>query len=250
MERPTPRILEKTESLSLFQVLVLCLSVFVLAALAAETFLPLRPEVRELLLHLDTGICLVFLLDFLHRLHRARDQAKFLFPWGLIDLLSSIPALPALRWGRVFRVYRLLRVLRAFRSTKLLLEHLYRRRGRAICATAACACLLVALFSSLAILNFEDRPDANIHTAGDGLWWSLYTLANMDYLGLYPVSFEGKLIRFLLVISGMVLFAVFTGYAASLFMAPGEAAETDEISALRHEVARLREQLGQEKPPL
>ena len=63
MENGEPRGMDRTEPLSLFQLLVLCLSVFVLAALAAETFLPLRPEVRGLLLHLDTAICLVFLAD-------------------------------------------------------------------------------------------------------------------------------------------------------------------------------------------
>ena len=248
MENGEPRGRDRTEPLSLFQLLVLCLSVFVLAALAAETFLPLRPEVRGLLLHLDTAICLVFLADFGYRFHHAGDKLRFLLPWGLIDLASSIPALPALRWGRVARVYRLLRVLRAFRSAKLLMEHLYRRRGRAVCATAAGACCLTALFSSLAILTFENRPDASIRTAGDGLWWSLYTLANIDLPGLNPVSLEGKLIRFLLVVSGMVLFAVFTGYAASLFMAPEEEADTEELRALRRELGELRQQLGQGKP--
>jgi voltage-gated potassium channel len=248
---PTPqRTPERTERPSLFQMLVLFLSVFVLGAMAAETLLPLRPEVKDLLLKLDTGICLVFIGDFLHRFLKAADKPRFLLPWGLIDLVSSIPALPSLRWGRILRVYRLLRVLRAFRSAKLLLEHLYRNRGRAACATAACASCLVALFSSLAILTFENRPDANLRTAADGLWWSLYTLANIDYLGRYPVSFEGKLIRFLLVVSGMVLFAVFTGYAASLFMAPEEEEETKEIHALRQEVEQLREGLGREKPAL
>ena len=222
MEHDPQRGPERGEHPSLFQMLILFLSVFILGAMAAETFLTLRPEVKELLLMLDTGICLVFIGDVLQRFLKAGDKTRFLLPWGLIDLVSSIPALPALRWGRILRIYRLLRVMRAFRSVKLLLEHLYRNRGRAACATVACASVLVALFSSLAIMTFEHRADANIQTASDGLWWSLYTLANIDYQGHYPVSFEGKIIRFLLVVSGMVLFAVFTGYAASLFIAPKE----------------------------
>jgi voltage-gated potassium channel len=228
--------------------LVLFLSIFILGAMAAETFLTLRPEVKELLLELDAGICLVFIVDVLQRFIKAGDKRRFLLPWGLIDLVSSIPALPALRWGRILRIYRLLKVMRAFRSVKLLMEHLYRKRGRAVCATAAVTSALVALFSSLAILTFENQAEANIRTAGDGLWWSIYTLANMDYQGHYPVSFEGKIIRLLLVVSGMVLFAVFTGYAASLFIAPEEKEEAHELIALRQEVERLRERVGQERP--
>jgi voltage-gated potassium channel len=250
MEHDPLQGMEGGEHPSLFQLLVLSLSLFVLGAMAAETFLPLRPQVKDLLLKLDTGICLVFIGDVLQRFLKAGDKTRFLFPWGLIDLVSSIPALPALRWGRILRIYRLLRVMRAFRSMKLLMEQIYRRRGRAVCTTAAIASVLVGLFSSIAILTFENRPDANIRTAGDGLWWSLYTLANMDYQGHYPVSFEGKLIRFLLVVSGMVLFAVFTAYAASLFIKPEEEEEAADIHALRKEVEGLREQVGQERPPL
>jgi voltage-gated potassium channel len=250
MEHDPQPALERGEPASLFQLLVLFLSVIILGAMTAETFLALRPEVKDLLFKLDTGICLVFIGDFLYRLLKADAKMSFLLPWGLIDLVSSIPALPALRWGRILRVYRLLRVMRAFRSVKLLLEHLYRHRGRALCATAAFASVLITLFSSLAIMTFENRADANIRTAGDGLWWSVYTLANIDYQGLYPVSFEGKTVQFLLVASGMVLFAVFTGYAASLFIAPEQKNESEDIHSLRREIKRLREQVGQQRPQL
>lgn len=227
------------EKANLFQLLVLFLSVFVLGALAAETFCRLPGEVSVLLVRLDALICVVFIVDFCQRFLKAESKLRFL-SWGWIDLASSIPALPALRWGRILRIYRLLRVLRAFRSLKLLIGHLYRNRARAAFASAFMATGLVALFSSIAIMTFENRPDANIRAAGDGLWWSVYTLANIDYLGHYPVSFEGKLIRFLLVVTGMVLFAVFTGYAASLFIVPEEKEAAAEIDALRQEVERLR----------
>jgi hypothetical protein len=61
---------------------------------------------------------------------------------------------------------------------------------------------------------------------------------------------EGKAVQFLLVVSGMVLFAVFTGYAASLFIGPEQKGESHEIQALRREIDRLREQVGQRRPPL
>ena len=235
-----PEVGQAGEHPSLFQLLVLALSVFCLVALAAETFFTVPPETQVLLLRLDTAICVVFLGDFAYRFAKAESKARFMV-WGWVDLVSSLPALPALRWGRVIRVYRLLRVLRAFRSVKFLLGHLYRRRARAVFASTFFSAGLVTLFSSVAVLTFESRASGNIQTAGDGLWWSLYTLANMDYMGRYPVSFEGKLIRFLLVATGMVLFAVVTGYAASLFIEPAEDEEIRELRALRREVAALRE---------
>jgi len=230
------------DEMSLFQVLMLFLSVFVLGAIMAQTFFALPPEVNTLLNRLDTLICAVFIADFFYRLFRAGDKAGFL-RWGWIDLVSSIPALEILRWGRIVRIVRLLRVLRAFRSVKLFLACLYKRRGRAAFSTAAISAFLVAIFSSIAILTFENVPGANISTAGDGLWWAFYTMANMDYAGHYPVSPEGKAIRFLLVISGMVLFGIFTGYAASSFMEDSEKKESKELDGLKREIELLRADL-------
>ena len=205
------------EEIGPFQLLVLCLSLFVLGAIIAQTFFSLPPEVVSLLNRLDTLICLVFIADFFTRFFRAADKAAFL-RWGWIDLVSSIPAVEVLRWGRIVRIARLLRVLRAFRSVKVFLACLYKVRDRATFSTAAMTTFLIAIFSSIAILTFESVPGANITTASDGLWWSFYTLANIDYAGHYPVSAEGKAIRLLLVVTGMMLFGIFTGYAASFFI--------------------------------
>ena len=203
--------------LGLFQILVLVLSVFVLGALAAQTFFTLSPEVNILLDRIDTLVCFVFIADFFYRLYKAESKAEFM-RWGWIDLISSIPAVEVLRWGRIVRVVRLLRVLRAFRSVKSVIKYVYRNRARAALSTAGITAFLLAIFSSIAILTFENFPGANITSAGDGLWWSFYTMANIDYMGHYPVSIEGKAIRLLLVVAGMVLFGIFTGYVASIFL--------------------------------
>jgi voltage-gated potassium channel len=239
MTKETAQNCGAAEEMSLFQVLILFLSVFVLGAILAQTFFALPPEVNALLNRLDTLICVVFIADFFFRFFRAGDKAGFL-RWGWIDLVSSIPAVEALRWGRIVRIVRLLRVLRAFRSVKVFLACLYKRRGRAAFSTAGASAFLVAIFSSIAILTFENVPGANITTSGDGLWWAFYTMANIDYTGHYPVSPEGKIIRFLLVITGMVLFGVFTGYAASSFMEHNENKGSAEIEGLKREIALLR----------
>jgi len=231
------------EDASLFQLLVLFLSIFVLGAIMAQTFFRLPAELDALLRRLDTLICFVFIGDFFYRLCAAESKKAFL-RWGWIDLVSSIPAIEILRWGRLLRILRLVRVLRAFRSVKVVLQYLYLKRDRAAFSTVIIATFLAAIFSSIAILTFENAPGANIVTAQDGLWWSFYTLANIDYTGHYPVTAEGKLIRLLLVVAGMVLFGVFVGYAASFFLEDEERKETKELENLRREVENLREDLG------
>ena len=155
------------EELSLFQLFMLFLSVFVLGAIMAQTFFSLPSEVNLLLNRLDTLICLVFIADFFYRFFRAGDKARFL-RWGWIDLISSVPSVEILRWGRIVRIVRLLRVLRAFRSVKMCIACLYKKRGRAVFSTAGISAFLLAIFSSIAILTFENVPGANISTSGDG----------------------------------------------------------------------------------
>ncbi len=242
MPKNTAQSCGENEEADLFQVLVLFLSFFALGAIMAQTFFRLPPELDALLDRIDTLICFVFIGDFFYRLFRAESKARFL-RWGWIDLVSSIPAVEILRWGRVVRIIRLLRVLRAFRSVKLFLGCLYRNRSRATVGTAVIAAFLIALFSSIAILTFENVPGANITTSGDGLWWAFYTMANIDYMGRYPVTPEGKAIHYLLVVAGMVLFGIFTGYAASLFLKDDEQREADEIGELKREIERLRSDL-------
>lgn len=231
----------ENDEINLFQVLVLFLSFFVLGAIMVQvqTFFKLPHEVNALLNRLDSLICVVFIGDFFYRFYRAEKKLKFMC-WGWIDLLSSIPAVEVLRWGRIVRIVRLLRVLRAFRSVRIFISCLYENRERATFATAAFAAFLIAIFSSIAILTFENVPGANITESGDGLWWSFYTMANMDYAGHYPVSVEGKAIRFLLVITGMVLFGIFTGFAASFFIGDEEKREKVELGELKREIERLR----------
>src|SRR5882672_468209 len=98
-----------------FQLVMLVLSVYVLAALFVDTVFKLSPEISSLLQSLDTLVCLIFLGDFFYRLYRAESRLAFL-KWGWIDFVSSIPMLDVFRWGRIVRLVRILRILRGVRS--------------------------------------------------------------------------------------------------------------------------------------
>ena len=126
--------MNKEEKFSLFQIVIFVLSIYVLISLAVSAFTMLSPEVEKLLNYIDFGICIVFLVDFIIRFKQAEDKFKFM-KWGWIDLISSIPAIDFLRAGRILRLIRLLRLLRAFRSTKILLNHVFRHKAHGIFTT-------------------------------------------------------------------------------------------------------------------
>jgi len=232
----------KAARLSFLQCLILILSIYVLLALFIQTVFPLSPQVNLLIDRIDFAICLIFIADFFLRLYKAPSRLSFL-KWGWIDLVSSIPMFDFLRWGRLVRVVRILRILRAFRSTKVLLSYLFRNRAQGTFAAVAMICLVLVIFSSIAILNLENAPESNIKTPGDALWWAFATITTVGYGDRFPVTHEGRLVAALLMTAGVGLFGTFTAYVATFFMEAENKKEEGEIQILIQEVRLLKAQV-------
>lgn len=226
-----------------YEIFMLALSIYVLLALGAEAALPLEPGTRLILLYVDNAICFVFIADFVYNLVRAENRLGFL-KWGWIDLLSSIPTLEVLRVGRLARIARILRLLHGVRSLRILSSFLLQRRAEATFWSAALLSILLVVFSSIAILEFEPGFEgANIEGPADALWWAYVTITTVGYGDRFPVTAEGRLIAAFLMMGGVGLFGAFTGYVASWFLAPGEKEEQAELLEIRTELASLRQLL-------
>ena len=61
-----------------FDLFIVILSVYVLAALLVDTFFQLDPETSRLLYIIDDLICIVFLIDFFLRYRRASSKTAFM----------------------------------------------------------------------------------------------------------------------------------------------------------------------------
>lgn len=203
--------------LNFLNLIIIVLSVYVLLALLMDTFLKLPSEISRLLLLTDNIICIVFLYDFGIRFYKAENKLKFM-KWGWIDLLSSIPAIDILRVGRSVRLIRLLRLIRAFKSTKHLVEHIFRKRAQGTFMSVSIIAFLLIIFSSIAILQVEDSPNSNIKTAEDALWWAYVTITTVGYGDKFPVTTEGRIIAGILMTAGVGLFGTFTAYVATWFI--------------------------------
>jgi len=224
--------------------LVLCVLSMVL--LTSEVFLAPDPEVQQILTVADTGICIAFLADFTRNLVRAPRRLRYLTTWGLLDLLSSIPSVDALRWGRAGRVVRVLRLFRGIKASKVLVFLIRHRRSESAVLGMVLLTVIMIIFSAIAVLYVEAASDgANILTASDAIWWVCVTISTVGYGDFFPTTIEGRLIGGVLMTLGVGLFAVFSGFVASWFLAqPGKTTST-EVDTLRKENAELRASLHQ-----
>lgn len=207
----------KKEELGFLNLLILILSFYVLIALLVDTVIKLPPEVSKLLDYIDNGICGIFLYDFIVRYRKAESKLAFM-KWGWIDLIASIPTLDFMRAGRLLRIIRIIRLFRAFRSVKQITHHVFKNKIQGTLTSVALIAILMLLFSSVAILQFETEPESNIKTAEDAIWWSYVTITTVGYGDKYPVTTEGRMIAVVLITVGVGLFGTFTAFVSSWFV--------------------------------
>ncbi|MEO6690428.1 MAG: ion transporter [Dokdonella sp.] len=200
------------------------LSVLGLAVLGASVALPMGRDTRQILDYADDVICAIFFLDFLLTLKRSPNRWQYFIRWGWIDLISSIPTIDAFRAGRAARIFRVLRVLRAMRSAKIIASFILQRRAHGAMLAATLMGLLLIVLASIGILHFEDVPDANIKTAEDALWWTMTTITTVGYGDRYPVTTEGRILAAGLMVAGVGLAGIYTGYVAAWFLRPVDVA--------------------------
>jgi len=209
------------KEIKLFNILILILSVYVLISLLVSVIFELSEELNILLGYIDNFICIVFLVDFWIRFKKADNKLEFV-KWGWIDLIASIPFLDFARAGRVIRLIRLVRVFRALKSTKLIYEHITQNKKQSVLTSVALISILMIIFSSIAILQFEKDINSNIKTAEDAIWWSYVTITTVGYGDKYPITTEGRIIGAILMTTGVGIFGTFTALVSSWFIQKNE----------------------------
>jgi voltage-gated potassium channel len=208
----------------------------------------------DLLETFGTAIWIVFIAEFLLRFTLAPGKLTFLRRNWITVIALIAPALRLLRIVRVARAATALRGVRlvrivgaANRGMNALRRTLERRRMGYVLGLTA----LVGLLGAAGMLSFEPASEVTggFTSYGDALWWTgmLFTSIGSQY---WPVTAEGRILGFLLALYGFAVFGYITATFASFFV--GRDAESDDsavagsndIAALRKEIAALRADLG------
>lgn len=231
------------EQVGLFQLVVLVLSIVVLFALAIDTVIVLPKEISRLLNIFDTLVCVVLLADFVIRFYKAESKLRFL-KWGWIDLVASIPNVPFLRVGRLVRVLRIIRLLRAIRATHKISRILLKDKIQSGLAAGILSSFLLVMFCSISVLICEQQdPRANIRTAEDAVWWGMTTVTTVGYGDKYPVTTAGRFVAAILMVSGIGIFGMFSGLAASFFIGTKQKDVFQEESKILSRLEKLEEKI-------
>ncbi|ELR64706.1 cAMP-dependent Kef-type K+ transport system [Photobacterium marinum] len=209
--------------------MALVLSFVSLAIVTSLIFIPRSEGIYALFLGLDSFICLLFWCQLLTDLIRSNDRKNYIkHHWP--DFIASIPVIEPVRFARVVQIFR---VIRLIRSGQQVINHIRRNRREATIASIFLLLTVLVTVGSALMLLFEGSdPKANIHSAGDAIWWVLVTISTVGYGDHYPVTVFGKTLAAIIIICGVGLFGMVAGLISSIISDP---AKKKEQQARRHE---------------
>lgn len=231
-----------------YQMFVLTISVAALLLLLLQSVVPMDKGSSTIFEYADDSLCILFLVDFVVCLVRAPNRIQYLLTWGWLDLLACVPTFEVARWGRLARILRIFRVMRAVRAARVLAQMILERKAENSMFAALLIVLLLVFGSSIAILNCETTPEANIKTPEDALWWAAATVTTVGYGDRFPVTTEGRIVAAVLMCAGVGLFGTLSAFLASLFIESDVTEDNNELSQLRAEVASLRKLIEDRLP--
>lgn len=176
-----------------------------------------NPVVDEVLFVIDIILSVIFFFDFAARLLVAPSRTEYFFrEFGWADLLSAGPV-PLLKLARIPRILRVGHIV-AQSGSRRLVHNLIARRAESTLLIVTTFLLLIAEFGGIAVAYTESPfPGANIRSGADAVWYVFVTITTVGYGDRYPVTQLGRLMGIFIMLAGVGIFAVFTGYVANLF---------------------------------
>ncbi|MCP4359732.1 MAG: ion transporter [Chloroflexi bacterium] len=218
-----------------------------------------EPQLSYIIFVVDLTLSFIFMADFLYRLKTAPSKRHYIInQLGWLDFIGGLP-LPQAKIVRLARIIRAGRLMQQFGLRKMIQGFINDRANSAL-YTIGFLVILMLEFGSVAILKVEQyAPGANITTANDALWWTVVTMSTVGYGDQYPVTLEGRTLAIFVILLGVGLFGVITGFLANAFL--GEDEKEDEadqlaletitatLAELQIQIADLKTLLGEGKRP-
>jgi voltage-gated potassium channel len=233
--------MESLEKPNPYQIFMLALCFYAIFALGIEHIVPIDTATKDIIDIVDVAVCAVFFIDFIINMVKAPNRWRYFFKWGWIDLLSSIPNIDFLRIGRASRILRIFQILRGLKATKILATFILERRKQSAFLAASLTSMLLIIFSSVSILHFEKGvPSANIQTAEDAVWWAVVTMTTVGFGDKYPITLEGRIIAITLMVAGVGLFGMFSGFVAAWFIAPEKLCQEDDLQTIKKDIEEIK----------
>lgn len=232
-----------------YEVFIVLITFLSIANLLLILFTP-NPEMDQVIFFINIVISFALMFDFGYRLISSPSKRYyFIEDFGWLDLLGSLPII-GIQVFRLFRVIRVVRLLREMGTGNVSREFLH-QRAKSTMATVSFLVILVLQFGSYFVVGAEEiSPDANIKSPFDAIWWTFVTITTVGFGDEYPVTNLGRVIGIFVIITGVILFSVLTGFIATRFQSVNEINSGINKSRAESELASIRDLLESQSKSL
>ena len=222
------------QGLSPANLVLSALILFATALAILETEPTIEGPGGALIAFVETGLGIIFLIEYALRLWSAAEAPAHGLPWkgrlayalspaALIDLVSVAASFaPGVHGLLVFRLFRLLRILRLAKLGRMsrawthMVEAISARREELILSLMVGLGLMVASATLLYIAEGTVQPE-KFGSIPRALWWAVSTLTTIGYGDVYPVTLLGKVFAAVTALASIGLVAMPTGVLAAAF---------------------------------
>lgn len=197
-----------------FNILLLILVLIDTILLFISTFSSLSLDIDVHIFYFDIFVCILLWIEFIHDLYYSQDRTEYIKKnWYYI--IAMIPLdfffLRVFRFAKILRLFRLTRTILLFTKSK----DSYKEFAETTNLDKLLIAILVfTIISTVALYIIEP----NFSSLFDALWYVVVTLTSVGYGDIVPVTQNGKILAFVIIIVGILFFSVFTAAVASIYI--------------------------------
>lgn len=206
----------------IFLVLIIIINI---VCLGFETDKTIYLQYKTLFNQIKLVSVIIFTIEYILRLISLEKLKDALKPLMIIDLLAILPFYLPLKCLdlRILRTFRLLRILRMFKLARYfdalqMIGKVILKKKYELISIFGVLLLLMFISSFLMFYTEADAQPNAFHNILDAFWWALVTFTTVGYGDVYPITPFGKILSGVIVLIGIMLFALPTSILTAEFL--------------------------------